>query len=96
VSLISTGKKQIRSLQRQTERQLLVASAKSKTRNSFHKPILLGATNSAGQANSWAMALHKTGSLKSLALISLTTFASFFATNFTLIRVDARQTKFSA
>jgi hypothetical protein len=71
VSLISSGKKQIRQLQRQAERQLIVASAKSKTRNNFKKPILLGATNSAGQANSWAMALRKAGrSAQSLQIVS--------------------------
>ena len=71
MSLISSGKKQIRQLQRQAERQLIVASAKSKTRNNFKKPILLGATNSAGQANSWAMALRKAGrSAQSLQIVS--------------------------
>ncbi len=71
MSLISTGKKQIRNLQRQTERQLLVASAKTKTRNNSKKPILLGATNSAGQANSWAMALRKSGrAAQSLQIVS--------------------------
>jgi hypothetical protein len=71
VSLISAGKKQIRNLQRQTERQLLVASAKTKTRNNSKKPILLGATNSAGQANSWAMALRKSGrAAQSLQIVS--------------------------
>jgi len=71
VSLISSGKKQIRQLQRQAERQLIVASAKTKTRNNFKKPILLGATNSAGQANSWAMALRKAGrSAQSLQIVS--------------------------
>lgn len=61
MSLISSTKKNLRILQRQTERQLLIASAKTKTRNNFKKPILLGATNSAGQANSWAIALRKSG-----------------------------------
>jgi hypothetical protein len=71
VSLISSSKKQIKSIQRQAERQLLVASAKSKTRNNFKKPILLGATNSAGQANSWAMALRKAGrNAQSLQIVS--------------------------
>ena len=71
MSLISSGKKQIRQLQRQAERQLLVASAKSKTRNNFKKPILLGATNSAGQASSWAMALRKAGrNARSLQIVS--------------------------
>jgi glycosyltransferase involved in cell wall biosynthesis len=54
-------KREIRKIQRQAQRQLIVASAKSKTRNNSKKPILLGATNSAGQANSWAMALRKAG-----------------------------------
>jgi len=64
-------KRKIRKIQRQAERQLLVASAKSKTRNNFKKPILLGATNSAGQANSWAMALRKAGrNAQSLQIIS--------------------------
>ena len=71
MSLISSSKKQIKSIQRQAERQLLVASAKSKTRNNFKKPILLGATNSAGQANSWAMALRKAGrNAQSLQIVS--------------------------
>ena len=71
MSLISSSKKQIKSMQRQAERQLLVASAKSKTRNNFKKPILLGATNSAGQANSWAMALRKAGrNAQSLQIVS--------------------------
>ena len=71
VSLISTGKKQIRNLQRQAERQLLVAAAKTKTRNNSKKPILLGATNSAGQANSWAVALRKSGrAAQSLQIVS--------------------------
>ena len=71
MSLISRSKKQIRNLQRQAERQFLVASAKSKTRNNFKKPILLGATNSAGQASSWAMALRKAGrNAQSLQIVS--------------------------
>jgi hypothetical protein len=71
VSLISSGKKQIRQLQRQAERQLIVASAKTKTRNNYEKPILLGATNSAGQANSWAAALRKAGrNAQSLQIVS--------------------------
>ena len=64
-------KREIRKIQRQAERQLLVASAKSKTRNNFKKSILLGATNSAGQANGWAMALRKAGrNAQSLQIIS--------------------------
>jgi len=64
-------KRKIRKIQRQAERQLLVASAKSKTRNNFKKPILLGATNSAGQANSWAAALRKAGrNAQSLQIVS--------------------------
>ena len=71
MSLISIGKKQIRNLQRRTERQLLVAAAKTKTRNNNKKPILLGATNSAGQANSWTMALRKSGrAAQSLQIVS--------------------------
>jgi hypothetical protein len=61
VSLISTGKKQIRKLQRQCQRHLLVASAKAKNISNLNRPILLGATNSAGQANSWASALRNAG-----------------------------------
>jgi glycosyltransferase involved in cell wall biosynthesis len=61
VSLISTGKKQIRKLQRQSQRHLLVASAKAKNISNLNRPILLGATNSAGQANSWAGALRNAG-----------------------------------
>ena len=64
-------KREIRKIQRQAQRQLLIASAKSKTRNNSKKPILLGATNSAGQANSWAMALRKAGrNAQSLQIIS--------------------------
>ena len=61
MSLISTGKKQIRKLQRQSQRHLLVASAKAKNISNLNRPILLGATNSAGQANSWAGALRNAG-----------------------------------
>jgi hypothetical protein len=64
-------KREIRKIQRQAQRQLIVASAKSKTRNNSKKPILLGATNSAGQANSWAMALRKAGrNAQSLQIVS--------------------------
>ena len=64
-------KREIRKIQRQAERQLIVASAKSKTRNNSKKPILLGATNSAGQANSWALALRKAGrNAQSLQIVS--------------------------
>jgi glycosyltransferase involved in cell wall biosynthesis len=64
-------KREIRKIQRQAERQLIVASAKSKTRNNSKKPILLGATNSAGQANNWAMALRKAGrNAQSLQIVS--------------------------
>lgn len=59
MSLISTAKKNGKKLIRQTERQLLIA--KSKSRNNSSKPVLLGATNSAGQANSWAHALRNSG-----------------------------------
>jgi hypothetical protein len=61
VSLISASKKQIRKLQRQSQRHLLVASAKAKNISNLNRPILLGATNSAGQANSWASALRNAG-----------------------------------
>jgi len=54
-------KKQLRNLQRQAERQILIASAKTKTRGNYKKPVLIGATNSAGQANSWAHALRNAG-----------------------------------
>ena len=64
-------KREIRKIQCQAQRQLIVASAKSKTRNNSKKPILLGATNSAGQANSWAMALRKFGrNAQSLQIVS--------------------------
>jgi len=64
-------KREIRKIQRQAQRQLIVASAKSKTRHNSKKPILLGATNSAGQANSWAMALRKAGrNAQSLQIVS--------------------------
>jgi hypothetical protein len=71
VSLISTGKKQIRKLQRQSQRHLLVASAKAKNISNLNRPILLGATNSAGQANSWASALRNAGrGAQSLQIVS--------------------------
>jgi len=54
-------KKQIRKLQRQSQRHLLVASAKAKNIRNLNRPILLGATNSAGQAISWASALRNAG-----------------------------------
>lgn len=54
-------KKQLRNLQRQAERQILVTSAKTRNIKNFKRPILLGATNSAGQANSWAHALRNAG-----------------------------------
>jgi len=80
VSLISSSKKQIRSFQRQAERQLLIASAKTKTRNNFKKPILLGATNSAGQASSWAMALRKAGrNAQSLQIVNDENGSWFYA-----------------
>ena len=71
MSLISTAKKKSKKFIRQTQRQLLIASAKSKTRNNSSKPILLGATNSAGQATSWAIALSKAGrAAQSLQIVS--------------------------
>ena len=48
-------------MQRQAERQILVTSAKTRNIKNFKRPILLGATNSAGQANSWAYALRNAG-----------------------------------
>jgi glycosyltransferase involved in cell wall biosynthesis len=80
VSLISTGKKQIRKLQRQSRRHLLVASAKAKNISNLNRPILLGATNSAGQANSWASALRNAGrGAKSLQIINDESTAWFSA-----------------
>jgi hypothetical protein len=61
VSLISSTKKKVRTIARQAERQILVTSAKTKNIKNFKRPILLGATNSAGQANSWAHALRISG-----------------------------------
>jgi hypothetical protein len=80
VSLISTGKKQIRKLQRQSQRHLLVASAKAKNKSNLNRPILLGATNSAGQANSWAGALRNAGrGAQSLQIINDESTAWFSA-----------------
>jgi hypothetical protein len=80
VSLISTGKKQIRKLQRQSQRHLLVASAKAKNISNLNRPILLGATNSAGQANSWASALRNAGrGAQSLQIINDESTAWFSA-----------------
>ena len=80
MSLISTGKKQIRKLQRQSQRHLLVASAKAKNISNLNRPILLGATNSAGQANSWASALRNAGrGAKSLQIINDESTAWFSA-----------------
>jgi hypothetical protein len=80
VSLISTGKKQIRKLQRQSQRHLLVASAKAKNISNLNRPILLGTTNSAGQANSWASALRNAGrGAQSLQIISDESTAWFSA-----------------
>lgn len=94
MNFISSGKKQIRILQRQTERQLLVASAKTKTRNNFKKPILLGATNSAGQANSWAMALRKAGrNAQSLQIVSDEN-GSWFNADRTIMRSDWKPLEF--
>ncbi len=61
MSLISSTKKKVRTIARQAERQILVTSAKTKNIKNFKRPILLGATNSAGQANSWAHALRNSG-----------------------------------
>ena len=94
MNFISSGKKQIRILQRQTERQLLVASAKTKTRNNFKKPILLGATNSAGQANSWAMALRKAvRNAQSLQIVSDEN-GSWFNADRTIMRSDWKPLEF--
>ena len=80
MSLISTGKKQIRKLQRQSQRHLLVASAKAKNISNLNRPILLGATNSAGQANSWASALRNAGrGAQSLQIINDESTAWFSA-----------------
>jgi glycosyltransferase involved in cell wall biosynthesis len=80
VSLISTGKKQIRKLQRQSQRHLSVASAKAKNIRNLNRPILLGATNSAGQANSWASALRNAGrGAQSLQIINDESTAWFSA-----------------
>ena len=88
MSLISSTKKNLRAFQRQLERQLLIASAKSKTRNNYKKPILIGATNSAGQANAWAMALRKSGrSAKSLQIIK-DSDGSWFSADRTIMRED--------
>lgn len=71
MSLISTAKKKTKEILRQSQRQLLVSSAKTKSRKNTDKPILLGATNSAGQANNWAMALRKAGrNAQSLQIVS--------------------------
>jgi glycosyltransferase involved in cell wall biosynthesis len=94
VSLISSTKKQIKKIQRQAERQLLVANAKSKTRKNFKKPILLGATNSAGQANSWAMALRKAGrSAESLQIVSGDN-GSWFNADRTILRSEWKPLEF--
>ena len=61
MSLISNTKKRVKIMQRQAERQILVTSAKTRNIKNFKRPILLGATNSAGQANSWAHALRNAG-----------------------------------
>ena len=61
MSLISSTKKKVKTIARQAERQILVTSAKTKNIKNFKRPILLGATNSAGQANSWAHALRNSG-----------------------------------
>jgi hypothetical protein len=94
VSLISSTKKKVRTIARQAERQLLVANAKSKTRKNFKKPILLGATNSAGQANSWAMALRKAGrSAESLQIVSGDN-GSWFNADRTILRSEWKPLEF--
>jgi hypothetical protein len=94
VSLISSTKKQVKKIQRQAERQLLVANAKSKTKKNFKKPILLGATNSAGQANSWAMALRKAGrSAESLQIVSDEN-GSWFNADRTILRSEWKPLEF--
>jgi hypothetical protein len=92
--LISSTKKQVKKIQRQAERQLLVANAKSKTKKNFKKPILLGATNSAGQANSWAMALRKAGrSAESLQIVSDEN-GSWFNADRTILRSEWKPLEF--
>lgn len=87
-------KKQIRKLQRQAERQLLVASAKTKNINNFKRPILLGATNSAGQARSWARALRNAGrSAESLQIINDESIA-WFGADRTIKRSDWKNINF--
>jgi hypothetical protein len=87
-------KREIRKIQRQAERQLLVASAKAKNTHNFKRPILLGATNSAGQANSWARALRNAGrSAESLQIISDETTA-WFSADRTIKRIEWKDTNF--
>ena len=94
MSLISTAKKKSKKFIRQTQRQLLIASAKSKTRNNSSKPILLGATNSAGQATSWAIALSKAGrAAQSLQIVSEEN-GSWFSADRTLLRSQWKPLEF--
>ena len=94
MSLISTAKKKSKKFIRQTQRQLLIASAKSKTRNNSSKPILLGATNSAGQATSWAIALSKAGrAAQSLQIVSEQN-GSWFSADRTLLRSQWKPLEF--
>ena len=87
-------KREIRKIQRQAERQLLVASAKAKNTHNFKRPILLGATNSAGQANSWARALRNSGrSAESLQIISDESNA-WFEANRTIMRSEWKDINF--
>ena len=87
-------KRQIRKIQRQTERQILVASAKTKTRNNSRKPILIGATNSAGQASCWAMALRRAGrSAESLQIVSDEN-GSWFNANRSILRSEWKPLEF--
>jgi hypothetical protein len=94
VSLISTGKKQIRKLQRQSQRHLLVASAKAKNISNLNRPILLGTTNSAGQANSWAAALRNAGrGAQSLQIINDES-AAWFNADRTINRIQWKPLEF--
>ena len=94
MSLISTGKKQIRKLQRQSQRHLLVASAKAKNISNLNRPILLGATNSAGQANSWAGALRNAGrGAQSLQIINDES-AAWFNADRTINRIQWKPLEF--
>lgn len=72
----------------------MIASAKTKTRNNFKKPILLGATNSAGQANSWAIALRKSGrAAQSLQIVGEES-GSWFSADRTITRTQWKPLEF--